>query len=349
MLNPESLTLPRPDDWHLHLRDGAMMEAVLPYTARHFARALVMPNLVTPVVTAAQAQAYRSRILEAVPEGMSFTPLMTAYLTDHTDPADLIAGFQEKIFFAAKLYPANATTNAQSGVSDIQVIAPVLEQMQKAGMPLSIHGELAGADIDFFDREKLFIDQILIPLRRNFPELKIVLEHLTTRHAVQYVMAEAQNSPIVGTITAHHLWLNRNAMFEGGFNPHHFCLPIVKREEDRQALIEAATLGASMIFAGTDSAPHPRQRKECAHGAGGIFTAPLALSLYAEIFDSAGALACLEKFLCFNGASFYGLPVNAGKLTLERVSPATLSAITTKSGEEVVPFVPAGLSWRVRD
>jgi dihydroorotase len=354
-MSPFSLTIPRPDDWHLHLRDEAVLRAVLPFTARHFARAVVMPNLKPPVVTAAQAEAYRTRILAALPEGMTFMPLMTAYLTDTTRPDDLYRGFKEDIFFAAKLYPAGATTNAENGVTDIQIIAPVLDTLQRLGMPLLIHGEVTDPEVDFFDREAVFIDRVLIPLRRAFPELKIVLEHITTRRAVQYVAAEAQNGKLAATITPHHLFLNRNDLFEGGISPHLFCLPVVKREEDRLAVLDAATSGAPMFFAGTDSAPHLKNAKESAKGPGGIFSAPYALSLYAEIFERADALAQLEDFLCLNGPSFYGLPVNAGTLTLEKEAPEPLKPILTEDGAEIVPFspaslaAPAGLTWRVKD
>ncbi len=350
-----SLTIPKPDDWHLHLRDEAILKAVLPFTARHFARAVIMPNLKEPVVTSAQAQAYRERIRLALPEGKTFTPLMTAYLTDTTQPDDLVRGFEEDIFFAAKLYPARSTTFSENGVTDVQAIAPLLETLQRLGMPLLIHGEVATPDIDFFDRETVFIDRVLIPLRRAFPELKIVLEHITTRHAVQYVTSEAQNSELAATITPHHLLLNRNALFEGGLHPHHFCLPVLKCEQDRLAVLEAATSGAPMFFAGTDSAPHPRTSKESAHGAGGIFSAPTALSLYAEIFEKAGTLEKLETFLCFNGPVFYGLPFNAGTLTLEKEKPEPLKPILTEENVEIVPFLPfmsalnSGLSWRVKE
>ena len=344
----KTLTIPTPDDWHLHLRDESMMRTVLPYTAAYFGRAVVMPNLKPPIITADHAKAYRDRILAARPAGSAFMPLMTAYLTDQTDPKDLATGYEKGIFFAAKLYPAGATTNAENGVTDVQAIAHIFETMQKLGMPLQIHGEMADPNIDFFDREKIFIDRLLIPLRRYFPELKIVLEHVTTRYAVDYVMTEAQNSKIAATITPHHLWLNRNALFCNGFNSHYFCLPILKREEDRLAVVEAATSGASMFFAGTDSAPHPRRNKECAKGAGGIFSAPLAISLYTEIFDHAGALPQLENFLSRNGASFYGLPVNTGTLTLEKASPELPSLIRTDENDEIVPFAPESLSWRVQ-
>ncbi|HAX91162.1 MAG TPA: dihydroorotase [Rhodospirillaceae bacterium] len=347
-----SLTLPKPDDWHLHLRDGAMMKAVLPYTARHFARAVVMPNLKPAVTTTAAAQAYRERIRQALPPHMTFTPLMTAYLTDKTDPDDLERGYNEGILFAAKLYPAGVTTNSEDGVTDIQAISHILDRLQKIGMPLLIHGEVADPAVDFFDRETVFIDRVLIPMRRNFPELKVVLEHITTRHAAEYIVSEAQISggKLAATITAHHLLINRNAMFEGGMHPHHFCLPIVKSETDRQAIIMAATSGAQMFFAGTDSAPHPRTAKESARGSGGIFSAPNALAIYAQIFDEAGALDRLENFLCLNGPAFYDLPVNAATITLEKLAePAQpLKPILTEEGQEILAFpAESPLSWRV--
>lgn len=348
----QSLTIPKPDDWHLHLRDGAMLRAVLPHTAKHFARAIIMPNLKPPITTTALAFEYRNRIREALPPGMAFTPLMTAYLTDNTDPNDLTQGHHEGVLFAAKLYPAGATTNADSGVTDMQNISDVLDRLQRIGMPLLIHGEVADPDVDFFDREAVFIERVLIPMRRNFPELKIVLEHLTTRTAVDYIMTEAQYSPIAATITAHHLLISRNAIFDGGIQPHHFCLPIAKRESDRVALVAAATSGAPMFFAGTDSAPHPRTSKESARGAGGIFSAPTAVATYAEIFDKAGALDKLADFMCHNGPAFHGLPVNAATLTLEK-SPTPLDPlkpILTDEGAEIVVFpTESRLSWRVAE
>ncbi|MDX9688953.1 MAG: dihydroorotase [Proteobacteria bacterium] len=347
---PTTLTIPKPDDWHLHLRDGAMMKAVVPYTARHFARAIVMPNLKPPIRTTADAAAYRERILAALPEGVDFTPLMTAYLTDTTNPDDLEKGFRDNILFAAKLYPAGATTNSDLGVTDVQGISHILDRLQRIGMPLSIHGEFVDPSVDFFDREAVFIERILIPMRRSFPELRIILEHLTTKTAVHYVMTEGQIGRLAGTITPHHLWINRSAIFENGISPHLFCLPIAKREEDRQALIQAATSGASMIFAGTDSAPHPRTAKETANGAGGIFGAANALSLYAEIFDHANALNKLGDFLSTNGATFYKVPVNTASITLEK-SPTPLpplKPILTEDGAEIVVFPhQSALSWRI--
>lgn len=346
----KTITIPKPDDWHLHLRDGEMLKAVLPYTAQHFARAVVMPNLKPPVTTTALALAYRERIMQALPAHMTFTPLMTVYLTDETNPNDLTRGYEEGILFAAKLYPAGATTNSENGVTDIQNISTVLDRMQRLGMPLLIHGEVADPAVDFFDREAVFIDRILKPLRRSFPDLKVVMEHITTLAAVEYIASEALYGNLGATITPHHLLLNRNAMFDGGIQPHHFCLPILKREEDRQAVIQAATSGAGMFFAGTDSAPHPRSTKEAAKGYGGIFSTPHALAAYAEIFDQAGALDRLPDFLSTNGPAFYGVAVNAATLTLEKIEerPPALKSILTDDGAEIVTF-PASipLTWRV--
>jgi len=352
MTEMKTLTIPKPDDWHLHIRDEAMMRAVLPFTARHFARAVIMPNLKPPVVTAADAAAYRDRVRAAIPEGVNFTPLMTAYLTDTTDPDDLECGFEEGILFGAKLYPAGATTNSENGVTDIQNISVVLDRLQRIGMPLLLHGEVTDPDVDFFDREAVFVDRVLTRLRHNFPELKIVLEHVSTHHAVQYVVSEAHSGKLAASITPHHLLYNRNRLFDGGLCPHNFCLPVLKRETDRLAVVEAATSGAPMFFAGTDSAPHPRAAKEKDNAAGGIFSAPTALSIYAEIFDRADALDRLAEFLSLNGSSFYGLNVNEATLTLEKAdAPLELpSPIVTEEGDEVVAF-PAGmpLSWRVAD
>lgn len=348
----QTLTIPKPDDWHLHLRDGTMLKAVLPYTAQHFARAVVMPNLKPPITTTAAAAAYRERIREALPPHMTFTPLMTAYLTDTSDPDDLERGYGEGVLLAAKLYPAGATTHSDQGVTDMQAISSILDRLQKIGMPLLIHGEVADPAVDFFDREAAFIDRVLIPLRRNFPALKIVMEHITTRYAAHYIVSEAQGNAgtLAATITAHHMGINRNALFEGGLNPHHFCLPVAKREEDRQAVVMAATSGAPMFFAGTDSAPHPRMAKESPHGFGGIFSAPNALALYAEIFENAGALDRLENFLSLNGPAFYGLPVNAASLTLEKLATPEepLKSILTEDAQEIVAFpTESRLSWRV--
>jgi dihydroorotase len=309
------LTLTRPDDWHLHVRDGDALRTVVPHTAAQFGRAIIMPNLRPPVTTAAQAVAYRARIQAAVPAGVAFEPLMTLYLTDNL-PADEIARAQDAGVVALKLYPAGATTNSDAGVTDLRKTYKTLEAMQRAGLPLLVHGEVTSPDIDLFDREAVFIDTQLIPLRRDFPELKIVFEHITTREAAQYV-AEADRFT-GATITAHHLLYNRNAIFTGGIRPHYYCLPVLKRETHRLALVQAATSGSSKFFLGTDSAPHPAHLKEHASGCAGCYTAFNAMELYAQAFDAAGALDKLEAFASFNGAAFYGLPRNTGTITLRR-------------------------------
>ena len=313
----QELTITRPDDWHLHVRDGAALNTVVPHTAAEFGRAIIMPNLKPPVTTAAQALAYKQRILAAVPQGMKFEPLMTLYLTDNL-PADEIARAKEAGVVAAKLYPAGATTNSDAGVTDLRKTYKTLEAMQQAGMLLLVHGEVTSSDIDLFDREAVFIDTQLIPLRRDFPELKIVFEHITTREAAQYV---AQSDAFTGaSITAHHLLYNRNAIFTGGIRPHYYCLPVLKREVHRQALVQAATSGSPKFFLGTDSAPHPAHLKEHATGCAGCYTAHAAMELYAQAFDAAGALDKLEGFASFHGADFYGLPRNSGTITLQRQS-----------------------------
>jgi len=311
----DQLTITRPDDWHLHVRDGAALAAVVPDTARQFARAIIMPNLKPPVTTAAQAVAYRERILAAVPKGGSFEPLMTLYLTD-TLPPDEIARAKAAGVVALKLYPAGATTNSDAGVTDLRKTYKTLEAMQREGLPLLVHGEVTDAEIDLFDREKAFIDTKLIPLRRDFPELKIVFEHITTREAAQYV-SEADRH-VGATVTAHHLLYNRNALFIGGIRPHYYCLPVLKREEHRRALVAAVSSGSDKFFLGTDSAPHATHLKEHAVGCAGCYTALSALELYAEAFDSAGALDKFEAFASFNGPAFYGLPRNTGTVTLRR-------------------------------
>lgn len=311
----QEITITRPDDWHLHVRDGAALAAVVPDTARQFARAIIMPNLKPPVTTAAQAIAYRERILAAVPKAIDFEPLMTLYLTD-TLPPDEIARAKAAGIVALKLYPAGATTNSDAGVTDLRKTYKTLEAMQREGLPLLVHGEVTDAEIDLFDREKAFIDTKLIPLRHDFPELKIVFEHITTREAAQYV-AEA-NAFVGATVTAHHLLYNRNALFTGGIRPHYYCLPVLKREEHRRALVAAVSSGSDKFFLGTDSAPHATQLKEHAVGCAGCYTALSALELYAEAFDAAGALDQFEAFASFNGPAFYGLPRNAGTVTLRR-------------------------------
>ena len=327
----DTLTLIRPDDWHLHVRDGAAMQAVVPHTARQFGRAIIMPNLRPPVTTAAQAMAYRERIQAAVPAGVDFTPLMTLYLTDNTAP-DEIRRAKDAGVVALKLYPAGATTNSDAGVTDIRKTYATLEAMQREGLLLLVHGEVTDPAIDLFDREAVFIDQVMRPLRKDFPELKVVFEHITTREAAQYVATAGAHT--AATITAHHLLYNRNAIFQGGLRPHYYCLPVLKREVHRQALVAAATSGSDRFFLGTDSAPHASVMKEASVCGAGCFTALSALELYAEAFDAAGALDKLEGFASLHGPAFYGLPVNSGTVTLRR-EPLTLP--------EAVPFGDAQL------
>jgi dihydroorotase len=317
----ESLTITRPDDWHLHLRDGAAMAAVVPHSARQFARAIVMPNLKSPVTTTALAQAYRDRILAALPAGLAFEPLMTLYLTDNTPADEIRRAKASGLVHGVKLYPAGATTNSDSGVTDARKPRAALEAMQALGLPLLVHGEVTHSAVDVFDREAVFIDEVLHPLRRDFPELKVVFEHITTREAAHYV--RDAGGPIAATITAHHLLYNRNALFmtadgRAGMRPHFYCLPVLKREAHRLSLIEAATSGNPRFFLGTDSAPHPRGEKESACGCAGCYTALHALELYAEVFEDAGRLDRLETFASHHGADFYGLPRNRGTVTLER-------------------------------
>ncbi len=314
---PNTLTITRPDDWHLHVRDGAPLHTVVPHTAAQFGRAIIMPNLRPPVTTAQQALEYQQRILAAVPQGVAFEPLMTLYLTDNLPPEE-IARAKDAGVVAAKLYPAGATTNSDAGVTDLRKAYKTLEAMQKAGLLLLVHGEVTSPDIDLFDREAVFIEQQLIPLRRDFPELKIVFEHITTKEAAQYVQ-EADRFT-AATLTAHHLLYNRNAIFTGGIRPHYYCLPVLKRETHRQALVQAATSGSPKFFLGTDSAPHPAHLKEHASGCAGCYTAHAAMEMYAEAFDNAGALDKLEGFASFHGPDFYGLPRNSGTLTLRRES-----------------------------
>ena len=342
----QSLTIRRPDDWHLHLRDGAMLAAVLPETARHFGRAIVMPNLVPPVVSGADAAAYRARILAALPEGADFTPLMTLYLTEATDPDDLAAAAASGLISAVKLYPAGATTNSASGVRDFSKVQPVLERMAEIGLPLCVHGEVTAKEVDIFDREAVFIDKVLDPLRRATPGLRVVMEHITTRQGVEYVRAGGDD--LAGTITTHHLIINRNAILVGGIHPHYYCLPVAKREEHRLALVEAATSGEASFFLGTDSAPHLTSLKEHACGCAGIFSATNTLSCLAEVFEAAGALDRLEAFASLNGPAFYGLPVNAATLTLTKGAPVIYpAAIETENGP-VTLFDPGfPLHWSV--
>ncbi|WP_349605504.1 dihydroorotase [Cupriavidus sp. DF5525] len=312
----QKLTITRPDDWHLHLRDGAALAAVLPDTARQFARAIIMPNLKPPVTTVAQAQAYRARILAALPAGMQFEPLMTLYLTNNTTAEEIVAAKASGFVHGVKLYPAGATTNSDAGVTDIRRCYAALEAMQREGLPLQVHGEVTDPSIDIFDREAVFIERVMTPLRRDMPELKVVFEHITTKDAAQYVLEAS--GPVGATITAHHLLYNRNAIFTGGIRPHYYCLPVLKRETHREALVAAAVSGSPRFFLGTDSAPHARGLKEHACGCAGCYTALHAMELYAEAFDAAGALDKLEAFASFNGPAFYGLPRNTGTLTLER-------------------------------
>ncbi len=311
----QTLTITRPDDWHLHLRDGAAMAAVLPATAAQFARAIVMPNLKPPVTTAAAALAYRERIVAALPKGADFTPLMTLYLTDKLPP-DEIRRAKDAGVVAVKLYPAGATTNSDAGVTDLRKTHATLEAMQRAGLLLLVHGEVTDNEIDVFDREAVFIERVMQPLRRDFPELKVVFEHITTKEAAQYVAASDRFT--AATVTAHHLLYNRNAIFKGGLRPHYYCLPVLKREAHRQALISAATGGGSKFFLGTDSAPHAAVLKENSVCGAGCYTAPAAMELYAEAFEAAGALDKLEAFASFNGPDFYGLPRNMSTVTLTR-------------------------------
>ena len=336
----ETLTIRRPDDWHVHLRDGEMLRSVVGHTARQFARAIVMPNLTPPVTRAADASAYRERIVAPLPEGAEFTPLTTCSLTETTDPDDLAAGFADGVFAAAKLYPAGATTNSANGVTDIARIRVVLERMQAIGMVLCVHGEVTDPAVDVFDREAVFIERVLAPLLRELPELKVVFEHATTEEAVQFV--ESAGANVAATITPQHLHINRNAMLVGGIRPHAYCLPVAKREKHRLALRRAATSGSAKFFLGTDSAPHRREDKESACGCAGIFNAPFALESYLAVFEAEGALAHFESFASEHGPRFYGLPLNDGTVTLERgpveVPPEIAGVVPFHAGET--------LGWR---
>jgi dihydroorotase len=332
---PQTITITRPDDWHLHLRDGAALASVLPHSARQFARAIVMPNLKPPVTTVAAAAAYRERILAALPRGMRFEPLMTLYLTDHTDPDEIRRARDTDFVHAVKLYPAGATTNSAAGVTDLKKCYKTLEAMQETGMPLLVHGEVTDHDIDLFDREAVFIERVMRPLRRDMPELKIVFEHITTKDAAEYV-AEA-DGPIGATITAHHLLYNRNEIFRGGIRPHYYCLPVLKREEHRLALVTAATSGDERFFLGTDSAPHAVGAKETSCGCAGCYTALHAMEMYATAFEQAGALDKLEAFASQNGPAFYDLPVNEGTVTLTREA-WTLPATVPLGEAQLVPL-----------
>ncbi len=341
----ESLTIRRPDDWHLHFRDGETMRAVVPHTARQFARAIVMPNLAPPVTTSALANAYRDRILGAVPQGVDFTPLMTAYLTDESDADDLAAGHADGVLTAAKLYPAGATTNSAQGVTDIANIMGVLERMAEIGMPLCVHGEVTTPDIDIFDREAVFIERVLQPLVDRLPTLRVIFEHITTMQAVGFV--ESAGANVAATITPQHLHINRNDILVGGIRPHMYCLPVAKREQHRLALRGAATSGSGKYFLGTDSAPHHRHAKESDCGCAGIFNAPFALESYIQVFEEEGALEHFEAFASLNGPAFYGLAPNEERITLEKASAAVPAELD--GGEApIVPF-HAGetLSWRL--
>ena len=340
-----TLTLTRPDDWHLHVRDGAAMHAVVPHTAAQFARAIIMPNLKPPVTTTAQALAYKARILAAVPAGVPFEPLMTLYLTDNLAPEE-IARAKAAGIVACKLYPAGATTNSDFGVTDLRKIYPVLEAMQREGLLLLVHGEVTSSDIDLFDREAAFIDQQLIPLRRDFPELKIVFEHITTKEAAHYVREADRFAG--ATITPQHLLFNRNAIFTGGIRPHYYCLPVLKREEHRQALVQVATSGSSKFFLGTDSAPHAAHLKEHASGCAGCYSAHAALELYATAFETAGALDKLEGFASFHGPDFYGLPRNTSTVTLVKQTWTPPESFAFGEGAELKPLAAGeALGWKL--
>ncbi len=342
-----TLTIKRPDDWHLHLRDGAMMDGVLPHSAAHFARAIIMPNLVPPVVTGDQAAAYRDRILKALPDGMTFDPLMTLYLTENTNPADVAAAHASGLVKAVKLYPAGATTNSASGVQDFDAVRPVLEKMAEIGLPLCVHGEVTAPEIDIFDREAAFIDLVLDPIRQSTPGLRVVMEHITTSNAVAY--AEDQDDTLGATITVQHLMLDRNDMLVGGIRPHYYCLPILKRGSHRLELLRAATSGAPRFFLGTDSAPHATHTKENACGCAGCFTAPIALSCLAQTFDEAHALDNLEAFVSQNGPAFYGLPENTDTITLTKGDPITIpDHIDTDAGPVTVFDPGRPVFWSVQ-
>jgi len=340
------ITLRRPDDWHLHLRDGDMLRAVLPSTATHFARAIIMPNLVPPVVTAADAVAYRDRILGALPEGSTFEPLMTLYLTENTDPDDVAAAHASGLIKAVKLYPAGATTNSASGVSHFESVRPTLERMAEIGLPICVHGEVTDPAIDIFDREAVFIDRVLDPMRRATPGLRVVMEHITTSDAVEY--ARSQDDTLGATITTHHLVINRNHILAGGIKPHYYCLPVAKREEHRLALRAAATSGETRFFLGTDSAPHTDANKLLPCGCAGCFTAPNTMSILAQVFDDDDALDNLEGFTSLNGPAFYRLPVNTDTLTMIKGDPISYpSHIETPDGPVTVFDPGYDLNWRV--
>ncbi|EPQ7199934.1 MULTISPECIES: dihydroorotase [Providencia] len=346
MTTATTLTIRRPDDWHVHFRDGDMLKTVVPYTSQFFGRAIVMPNLVPPVTTIEMAKAYRERIIQAVPEGDRFTPLMTCYLTDTTNADELIRGFHEGVFTACKLYPANATTNSSRGVSDIKNIYSVLEAMEQAGMPLLIHGEVTSSQIDIFDREARFIEQVMEPLRKTFPKLKVVFEHITTKEAAQYVLGG--DDYLAATLTPQHLMFNRNHMLVGGVRPHLYCLPILKRNVHQEALRAAVASGSDRFFLGTDTAPHVQHRKESSCGCAGVFNAPTALAAYATVFEELGALAHFEAFCSLNGPKFYNLPVNDGFIQLTKEENITTSSIEC-GHDALIPFLAGeDARWSVR-
>ena len=340
------ISLIRPDDWHLHVRDGAALAAVVPHTAQRFGRALIMPNLRPPVTTTAQALEYRDRIRAAVPAGIEFEPLMSLYLTDNMAPDEIDRARASGAVVAVKLYPAGATTNSDAGVTAIEKVYPVLERMERVGMVLCVHGEVTQGEVDVFDREQVFIDRVLAPLTQKFPRLRVVFEHITTADAAQFVKAAGDN--VGATITAHHLLLNRNAIFAGGIRPHHYCLPVLKRETHRRALVEAATSGNTKFFLGTDSAPHARSTKEAGCGCAGCYTAHAGIELYAEAFELAGALDKLEAFASLNGPAFYGLPPNSGRITLAKQVWDVPAAYDYLAGDPLVPL-RAGetIAWRL--
>ena len=347
-MQKSQLTLIRPDDWHLHLRDGPALAAVLADTALRFGRAIVMPNLKPPVTTVAQAAAYRQRILEALPAGASFVPLMTLYLTEATLPSEIDAAVAADFVHAVKLYPAGATTNSSAGVSDLRNCNATLARMEKLGLPLLLHGEVTDSAVDIFDREAVFIDTILLPLRRDFPGLKLVLEHITTKQGIDFVVAQDAN--VAGTLTAHHLLLNRNALFAGGLRTHNYCLPVLKRESHRLALLAAATSGNPKFFLGTDSAPHGKSTKEAACGCAGCYTANAGIELYAQAFDAAGALDRLEGFASCFGADFYGLPRNTSQVTLVKESWRMPGELPYLSTDPLIPFMAGeSIAWRLQN
>ncbi|RLM91324.1 dihydroorotase, mitochondrial-like isoform X2 [Panicum miliaceum] len=368
----EQLVITRPDDWHLHIREGGVLEAVLPHSARHFGRAIIMPNLKPPVTTMARAVEYREEIMRALPPGSSFVPLMTLYLTDNTSPEEIKLARKSGVVFAVKLYPAGATTNSQDGVADIGKCLPVLEEMVRQEMPLLVHGEVTDPHVDTFDREKVFIDKILSPLVQNLPQLKIVMEHITTMDAVNFIESCEEGAALLlewpytfalfndyntfmfpghvaATVTPQHLLLNRNALFQGGLQPHNYCLPVLKREIHRQAIVSAVTSGSRRYFLGTDSAPHDKRNKECSCGCAGIYSAPVALSLYAKVFEEAGALDKLEAFTSFNGPDFYGLPRNTSKIVLRKSAWKVPATYKHSSGEIVPMFTGSTLDWLPSD